>query len=105
MRVPKPAARITAVLVIAASCIPNVVVAGQATPCQSLSLSCWFNSRIGVQHLDPHPAVRPRRDAGAFRSRPCGGAESTDAGAWPARVLAARDGADGGRRRGEADRA
>ena len=54
MRVPKPAARITAVCGPSLSLVASdVLVAVEATPCQSLSLSCWFNSRVGVQHRDP----------------------------------------------------
>ena len=52
MRVPRPAARMTAVRVIAVPCFSGVLVAGQATPCQSLPLSYWFNSRVGVQHRE-----------------------------------------------------
>ena len=68
-------------------------------------LSCWFNSRFGVQHRDPHPAARSRRHAGAFGAGPCRGAEPADGGARAGGVHACRDGGDGGRRRGEAGRA
>src|SRR5277367_509030 len=106
MRVPKPAARITAVRDILIPCCSGVFVAVEATPCQSLPLSCGFNSRVGVQHSDPpHPAARPRRYTSAFRAGHRGGAEPADAGAWTGGVLRRRDRSDGGRWRGEADRA
>src|ERR1700739_3683450 len=85
MRVPRPAARMTAVACMVLPCddggAPLQGVAVDRFRCKVLPLCYWFNSHCGVQHAVPHLIVGSRWHAGGYRAGPCCLAEPGDGGA------------------------